>query len=201
MQFRSLFLSLLFLGIACSSIAPTPLLIGRVTKLNDEVVARYVDCSQGANYVPTKEGCDPELLGVKVDELLDLSLQFVRADIKQPHGYDIHLATSLIYFRIAARTLNEYTEKERIARQFFEIQKANSSRAIDTARYWWAWYASSSASKQFFEDRMSLTLERKADLLLALEAGTLLLNTVDGPRLVRLQQALGTLQYVIDSIQ
>ena len=202
MRFRSLVLALLFLlGTACASVAPTPLLIGRMTDLNDEVVALYVDCSDGANYAPTKEGCDPDLLSLKVDELLDLSLEFVSADIKQPHGYDIHLATCLMYFRIAERNLNEYTAKEMIARQFFEIQKANSSSSIDAARYWWVWYASATASKQFFEDRLSLTLDRKGALLLALGEGTSLLSKVEGPRLVRLQQAISTLQFVVDSIQ
>lgn len=202
MRFRSLLLSLLLLlGTACASVAPTPILIGKMTKLNDEVVAMYVDCSDGANYAPDKEGCDPEQLSLKVDELLELSLHFISADIKQPQGYDIHLATCLIYFRIAERNMNEYTEKERIARQFFEVQKAHSGQSIDTARYWWAWYASATASKQYFEDRLSLTADRKADLLLALGEGTSLLSKLEGPRLVRLQQALKTLQFVVDSIQ
>jgi len=202
MRFRSLFLALLFLlSTACVSVAPTPLLIGKMVDLNDEVTALYIDCSEGANYVPAKEGCDPDLLSLKVDELLDLSLVFISADIKQPHGYDIHLATCLVYFRMAERTLNEYSEKERIARQFFEIQKANSGKSIDAARYWWAWYVSATAAKQFFENPLSLTPERKTDLILALEEGVSLLNKLEGVRLTRLYQALATLQFVIYSIQ
>ncbi len=178
MRFRSLFLSLLFLlGSACASIAPTPLLIGGLVDLNNEVSALYVDCSEGANYDPAKEGCDPDLLSLRVDELLDLSLEFVSADYLQPHGYDIHLAASLIYFRIAQRNLNEYTEKEKIARQFFEVQKANSGKSINKARYWWAWYSSATATKQYFKKGcLCLTVDRKADLLLALGQGTPLLT-------------------------
>ncbi len=202
MRFRSLFLALLFLlSTACASVAPTPLLIGKMTDLNDEVTALYIDCSEGANYIPIKEGCDPDLLSLKVDELMDLSLVFISADIKQPHGYDIHLATCLIYFRVAERSLNDYSEKERIARQFFEIQKASSGRSIDVAKYWWVWYTSATAAKQFFEKPLSLTLDRKADLLLALREGADLLNKLEGVRLIRLYQALSTLQSVIDSIQ
>ena len=202
MRFRALTLSFLFLlGTACASVAPTPILIEKLTNLNNEALALYVDCSEGANYVPAKEGCDPALLSLKVDETRDTALHFISADIRQPHGYDIHLAISMIYFRIGQRNLNEYTRAEQIARQFFETQKAHSGSSIDTARFWWAWYASATASKQFFEDPLSLTLERKADLLLALGEGTSLLGKLEGPRLVRLHQALDNLQYVIDLIQ
>ncbi len=192
---------LLFLGVACQTAAPTPILIGRMVDLNDTVVTLYIDCSEGANYVQTKEGCDPELLNLKTDELMILSLDFVRADIKQPQGYDIYLATAMIFFRISERNLNEYTLAEQIARQFFEVQKGNAGQSIDTARFYWAWFASSTSSKQFFEDRLSLTQDRKGDLLLALGEGTSLLNELEGPRLVRLKTALGTLQVVIDSIE
>jgi hypothetical protein len=201
MRFRFLFFTfLLFIGVACQTAAPTPILIERLTNLNNEVVQLYVDCSEGANYVPTKEGCNSELLSVKVDELMLLSVDFIRADIKQPQGYDIHLATAMIYFRIGQRNLNDYTKAEQIARQFFEIQKAHSGHSIDTARFYWAWFAAATASKQYFEDPLSLSPDRKADLLLAAGEGTTLLNKLEGSRLVRLQQALITLKFVIDSI-
>jgi len=195
-------LSLLFLlSTACASVAPTPILIGKLTDLNDESVALYIDCSEGANYVPDKEGCDPELLSLKVDETREVAVHFISADIKQPHGYDIYLAVSMMYFRIAQRNLNDYTLAEQMARQFFETQKAHSGSSLDTARFWWAWYAGATASKQFFEDPLSLTPPRKSELLLALGEGTSLLNKLEGPRLVRLQQALANLQFVIDTIQ
>ena len=202
MRFRSLWLSLLLLiGTACQTVAPTPFLIGRLTNLNDEVVQSYLDCSEGANYVSTKEGCDPALLSTKVDEVMSLSVDFISADIKQPQGYDIYLATVMIYFRISQRNLNDYTRAEQIARQFFEVQKAHSGQSIDTARFYWAWFAAASASKQYFEDSDALVEERKVDLILALEEGTRLVNKLEGPRLVRLQQVLTTLQFVIDSIE
>jgi len=172
-----------------------------MVKLNDEVVQLYVACSDGANYVPTQEGCDPELLSTKVDLLMPLCLDFISADITQPQGYDIYLATVMIYFRIGQRNLNEYTKAEQIARQFFEVQKAHSTRSIDEARFYWAWYAAATASKQYFEDPFALTSTRKSELLLALGEGTSLLNKLEGPRLVRLKQALVTLKFVIDHIQ
>lgn len=202
MQFRSFILAISFLlSTACASVAPTPILIGKLTNLNDETTALYIACSEGANYAPNKEGCDPNLLSLKVDETRTVSIHFISADIKQPQGYDIYLSISLIYFRIAQRNLNDYTLAEQIARQFFETQKANSGGSIDTSRFWWSWYAGATASKQFFEDPMSLVPQRKSDLLLALGEGTDLLNKLEGPHLVRLQQALNNLQFVIDTIQ
>lgn len=198
MLFKNLFLSLvLLLGVGCQNIAPTPFLIGRMTNLNDETVQLYVNCSEGANYVPAKEGCDSPLLSSKVDELMTLSVDFISADINQPQGYDIYLATAMIFFRISERNLNEYTKAEQIARQFFEVQKAHSSRSIDEARFYWAWFAAATASKQYFEDPLSLTDVRKADLLLALGEGTSLLDKVEGPRLVRLQASLDSLRFII----
>lgn len=196
-----IFALLLLLGTACPTVAPTPILMHQAKSLNSEVVQLYMACSEGANYVPDKEGCDPDLLSLKVDELRALSLNFIAADIKQPQGYDFYLATSMIYFRIAQRNMNDYTQAEQIARQFFEVQKATGGHSIDTARFYWAWFASSAASKQYYEDPFALTPSRKADLLLALGEGTSLLDKLDGPRLVRLQQALQVLQFVIDSIQ
>ena len=199
-----LFTLLLLLGTVCITAAPTPLLIGRLTDLNDEVVQLYINCSEGANYAPETEGCDSALLSLEVDKLMGLSREFISADIKQPQGYDIYLATAMIYFRIAQRNMNEYTLAEQIARQFFEIQKARSGRSsghsIDSARFYWAWFASATSSKQYWEDRLSLTVDRKADLLLALGEGTTLLGKLEGARLVRLQDALDKLQFVIDSI-
>jgi hypothetical protein len=83
---------------------------------------------------------------------------------------------------------------------FFEIQKSHSGHSINVARFYWAWFAAATASKQYFEDKLSLTPDRKADLLLALGEGTSILTTEEGPRLIRLQQALVALKFVIDSI-
>jgi hypothetical protein len=202
MRFRSLVLSLLFLlGTACASVAPTPILIGQMKNLNNEAHALYVDCSTGPNYTPTKEGCDPELLALKVDETRVIAIHFIQADPKQPHGYDVHLSVSLIYFRIDLRDLKEYSDEEDISWQFFKIQEANSGKAIDASRYWLAWYVSSASSQQRFEDPLALTPERKVELLEALTEGTRLLSKEEGPRLVRLMAALDNLRLLIDSIQ
>ncbi len=202
MRFRALILtSLLILFTACSTVAPTPILMGRVTALNSEVIVLYTACSNGANYVPLKEGCAPGLLGIKVDETLALSREFISADIRQAPGYDIYLATTMIYFRIGQRNLNDYSLAEQIARQFFEVQKAHSQRALTDARFYWAWFVAASASKQFYEDPLALDLERKSELLLALGEGTSILTAVEGARLVRLHNALDILQFVLNSIQ
>jgi len=202
MRFKSLLLSsLLLLGVACQTVAPTPILIGRLTNTNNELAQHYTDCSEGANYVPTKEDCDPELLSTQVDELMALSLDFIKADIKQPHGYDVYLATTMLYFRMGERSLNEYTRAEQLARQFFEVLKAHAGRSIDDARFYLAHFTAARASKQYFEDPLSLTEERKAELLFALEEGTPILNKLEGLRRVRLSVALEQLQFVIDSIQ
>jgi hypothetical protein len=168
--------------------------------LNKEVLELYIDCSDGVNYVPDLEGCQPETLELKVVELLDLSEEFIRADYKQPQGYDIHLATSMIYFRISERNANAYTRAEQIARQFFEVQKASGGKSLDEARFYWAWFAAANASFQYYNDRFALDADRKADLLLALGEGTDLTQRLEGPRLVRLQQALQILDFVIKYI-
>lgn len=202
MRFRTFILSLLFLlGTACATVAPTPMLIGPMEDLNNEAHALYVDCSTGPNYTPTKEGCDPELLALKVDETRVIAIHFIQADPKQPHGYDVHLSVSLIYFRIDLRGLKEYGFEEGLSRQFFEYQIKNSLSSVDASRYWLAWYVSSYSSQQKVEDPLALDPERKVELLEALTEGTRLLNTEEGARLVRLIAALDTLRFLINTIQ
>lgn len=202
MHFRSFVLALLLLlGTACASVAPTPILIGKLVDLNNETMALYVACAEGANYVPTKEGCDSELLSLKVDETRTVAIHFIRADPRQPHGYDIHLSISLIYFRIALRNFDDYSFEEQLSRQFFKIQEANSSSSIDASRYWLTLYVTSTAAQQWFDNRLALTPERKIELLEALIEGKRILNKEEGPRLIRLAEALGKLKLIINSIQ
>ena len=85
----------LFIG--CATTAPTPVLMGSLVKQNNEVVALYAACTEGANYVPSKEGCTPELLSTKVDSTMVFAELFITGDIKQPPGYDVYLATAMIY--------------------------------------------------------------------------------------------------------
>lgn len=202
MRVKSLVLTLLFLlGVGCASIAPTPLLFGKLIDLNNETHALYLDCSEGRNYVPSKEGCDLNLLSLKVDETRKVAVDFIKADNRQPHGFDIYLEISTIYFRMYIKSsLNEYTNAERIARQFFETQKAHSGSSIDTARFWWTWYVTTTASKQLFEDPSSLTPERELNLLLALEEGNSLLNKLEGSRLQELEEILPRLKFITDIV-
>ena len=103
MKFRALLASLLLLvGTACQTVKPTPMLMGDMVDLNNEVVQLYSDCSEGRNYVSEKEGCIPKLLASKIDLLQELALEFVSADPKQPHGYDTYLHVTRLYFRICA---------------------------------------------------------------------------------------------------
>jgi len=186
---------------ACSTIAPTPILMGRVDKLNTKVHQLYLDCSEGANYVPTLEGCTPGVLETKTIELMNLSIDLVKADHKQPQGYDVHLAISLIYFRIAERNGNAYSRAELIARQFFEIQKASSrGKALNTSRYYLAHYTAARGTWQYFNAVHQLTILRRADFLFAETEGKIAIPYIEGPRLVRLKQAVEALEMLSDLI-
>jgi len=187
---------------ACSTIAPTPILMGRVDKLNTEVHQLYLACSEGANYVPTLEGCGPELLETKTIELMNLTVELIKADHKQPQGYDVHLAISLIYFRIAERNGNAYTRAEMIARQFFEMQKASSrGLALNTSRYYLAHFTAAHGTWQYHYAIQQLNALRKSEFLFAQTEGKIAVPHIEGPRLVRLKQAiqaLGMLASLID---
>ncbi len=176
-----------FLLIACAHFNPTPNLFNELIEENNQVVASYAACSEGANYVPTKEGCDPETLASQARSTMDLAKDFISGDIKQPQGYDIHLAIAMIYFRIAERNGDEYSEVERIARQFFEVQKASSGQSIDAARFYWVVMAAAHASWQFYNDPEALNQDRKTDLVLCLEQGQLAL---EGEALAMFRQVL-----------
>ena len=203
------FLFLLIIAVslsACNTVAPTPLLMGRVVDLNTEVNQLYLDCSEGANYVVSKEGCDPELLSVQTEKFLDLSEEFISADIKQPQGYILHLETTMKYFRIAQRNANEYTRAEMISRQFFEIQKSIRGRSMDDARFYWAYFTAAHASYQFnacqyHNDCSALDQDRKLVLLLATAEGIEVSEVIEGAKAVRLRQSLQNLELVIDSIE
>lgn len=199
---RSLLFAASLVLAACVSITPTPLLIGDLVEQNNQVVVLYEACTEGANYVVTREGCDPEALEQQALSTMDLAKEFVSADIKQPQGYDIYLETVMIYFRIGQRNTKEYTEAEKIARQFFEVQKATSGRAVNLARYHWAIVTAAHASWQFQYDRLALDADRKTDLLLCLAEGrTATDNVASGPRKIRLLDSLKVLEMLIDAIE
>ena len=199
---KGLFIGLMLGVLACNTVAPTPILMGRADTLNTQVNLLYLDCSEGANFRPDLESCDPSLLELKTIELLELSQELIEADIKQPQGYDIYLAASLIYFRVAQRIENDYSRAELIAQQFFLIQKASSrGKALNIARYYWVHYTATYASWQSFNDPLALKAARKGELLSALAEGTQALPHTSGPRLIRLKQALQVLQTIATSIE
>jgi hypothetical protein len=199
-----LFLTLLLCGLtACPvHLAPTPILIGPLIKANDEVKQLYLDCSTGANYTPKKEGCNPQLLEEKIVSTLGQAKNFISADIQQPQGYDIYLSVTMIYFRIGQRNGLEYTEAERIARQFFEVQKASSGRALNDARFYWAAVLSGHAAWQWFNDRLALDADRKVDLLLCYAQGSIALQSMSpSPRKIRLAQYLDVIKEITSRLE
>ena len=190
--------------VGCSTTAPTPMLMGSLVKQNNEVVALYAACSKGANYVPFKEGCDSTLLSSKVDSTMEFAKIFISGDIKQPPGYDVYLATAMIYFRIAQRTGDSYSIAEQIARQFFEIQKASSGRALPPARFYWAAMVAGHSSWQWYYDKLALDPDRKTVILECLAQARMgLTNTtwLDGPRRIRLIDYIQVLTIITNSLE
>lgn len=188
----------------CKTTAPTPILMGSLVKQNNEVVALYAACSEGANYIPSKEGCKPDLLATKVSSTMGFAKIFISGDIQQPPGYDVYLATAMIYFRIAQRNENDYSEAERIARQFFEVQKSSSGRSLPSARFYWAAMAAGHAAWQWHYDSLALGPDRKTELLECLaQARVGLTDTswLDGPRRIRLLQYIETLTLITNTIE
>ena len=144
-----------------------------------------------------------ELLEEKVNSTMGFAKISISGDIKQPPGYDVYLATAMIYFRIAQRNTDEYSEAERIARQFFEVQKASSGRSLAPARFYWAAMATGHASWQWEYDKFSLNLERNTELLECLVQARLGLTDtqwLDGFRRIRLVQYIQVLAAITNSI-
>ncbi len=196
--------TLVFLIITCKTNAPTPMLMGTLAEKNNEVISLYLDCSEGANYIVAKEGCNPTLLEEKVNSTMTFAEVFIGGDIKQPQGYDVYLANAMILFRISQGNEDSYSRAEMIARQFFEIQKANSGRALTPARFYWAAMSSGHSTWQWRYDKLALDSERKTDLLFCLAEGRIgLTDTVwlDGPRRIRLNQYLQVLTIITNKIE
>lgn len=193
----------LFLS-SCTTTAPTPAMIGTLVERNNEVVSLYGACAEGANYVPTKEGCDPGLLEEKTVDTMDFAKIFISGDIKQPQGYDIYLSKAMILCRISQCIENDYSEQERIARQFFEIQKSHSGRSLTPARFYWAAISAAHSSWQWRHDRLALDYNRKTDLLLCLGEARIALTDdiwLDGPRRIRLVQYIQVLEAITNTIE
>lgn len=195
-------LALIFTSCLSDKITPTPLLISKLVSANNEVKALYLQCSTGANFAPELPTCNPTLLEEKSVATMSLAKEFISADIKQPQGYDIYLSVAMIYFRISVRNGNEYSEAERIARQFFEIQKASSGRALTEARFYWVAISTAKASWDWHNDRLALNAERKVDLLLCYAEGNAAFQDMDpGARRIRLLEYLEVLKALIEAIE
>lgn len=191
---------ILFLS-SCNTIAPSPVLFHRAVEANNESIALYNACSEGANYVPTKEGCDPVKLETKIEEVLPLSKECISADIKQPQCYLLYSSNARIYCRITVCASQEYAESEAIARQFFEIQKSTDGSALQEARVAWVQAATAYASWQWREDKFALNADRKSDLLLCYAEGNRALQeSLPGPEKIRLLQSLQVLKAITDAI-
>ena len=195
--FKYLLTSALVLALGCKSLLPTPLLIGELVELNDKTHELYVECLEAGVYSPETETCRPELLESNIEKTRNLAKQFVAQDIRQPHGYDIYLQVTLIYLSIAQRIDNDYSEAERIARQFFEVQKASSGLQLDKARYYWVIFTTENTLWRKRNGEFSLSTARRAELLMCLAEGILVLEKMQpGPEKIRLYQSvsiLGTL--------
>lgn len=201
MRLRQLLPVLLLALSSCNTIAPSPILFHRAVEANNESVSLYKSCSEGANYVPTKEGCDPVKLETKIEEVLPLSKECISADVKQPQCYMIYSANVRVYCRITTCASQEYGESEAIARQFFEVQKASHGSALQEARVAWVQAATAYASWQWREDKFALNAERKIDLLLCYAEGSQALQeSLPGPEKIRLIQSLQVLKAITDAI-
>ena len=172
---------IIILLISCKALLPqpTPLLINHLIDLNNETQSLFIACSEGPIYNPRVEGCQPEKLNTLAKETREVAKSFIAGDIKQPQGYDIYLQTTLIYFRIALRTEDEYSEAERIARQFFEVQKASSGRSLNLSRFYWAAAAAEYAGWQIINKPQDLTKDRNQELLLCAAEASLAMEQIE----------------------
>lgn len=97
--------------------------------------------------------------------------------------------------------MNRYKEYEGIARQFFEIQKATDGAALQEARSAWVHAATAYAAWQWRQERLSLNVERKNDLLLCYAEGSRALEEIQpGPEKIRLIQNLQVLKAITDRL-
>ena len=196
----SLFLFIAVIGLSCSTPkAPTPFAMGNLVEVNNQALVAWMACSDGPNYTPEKEGCNVEDLLQKNQIAQDTAYEFMRGDPKQPQGFDIYLEQVLISFRIkhAELTAQDYIEKERIAEQFFETQKATSGRSLVNASYLFTLVTAETASYQYYNAREDLTIERRATLNKALNAGAGVFDLVTPERNRRLRDALQVLEFII----
>lgn len=198
MRWFKTLLVLSFIVIGCSlNWKPTPLLVGDLFKLNTQTHQLYLECSEGRVFNANKEGCQLDLLETKLKKIREVAKNFISADIKQPHGYDIYLENTIIYFSVAYRNADEYSEAERIAKQFFEIQMRTSGRLLDLARTYWAIFMAENLAREMVEENFTENPDRIAEMNKCLiEAHIALNNESLGYRRVNLLSAIEVFEYI-----
>jgi hypothetical protein len=196
---RILLISLSLL-LSCKSILPTPLLIGNLIEGNNQVHSLYQEY-RGCKEAQPKEECGLGKLEEKIKEVQSAARFFIGGDISQPHGYDIYLQVTLIYFSVSEASKNELTEAELISRQFFEVQKASSGRALDDARYYWALVLVENITYKLDKKDFIEVRNREVDILLCLSEAKITLDRMEpGPKLIRLLQAIQILTLISKSL-
>ena len=184
----------LILSFCFVSCVTTPFQITALSEKNSQVKELFLQCSDGINYLPGKPECDVEDLETQTTDTLAFAKSFISRDIYQPQGYDVYLSVAMIYFRIGERNGDAYSEAEKIARQFFETQKASSGRSLLDARFYWASMCSAQAAWRWFNSPVDID---KTHLLLCQSEGNKALPRIEsGPRKVRLQQYLEVLREI-----
>lgn len=202
---RKIFSLLLLVGVfwGCAKVnLPTPFAMPNLVKANEEALLAWNACAIGPNYMPEKPGCDVVVLKQKNEKAQQVAYEFIRGDPTQPQGFDIYLEQTLIGFRINHEniTSTDYIEKERIAEQFFETQKATSGRSLTNASYLFTLLVAEGAAYQYYHDRPALTIDRRATLLKAINAGAGAFHLVAPERNRRLRDSLQVLEFLVQHI-
>lgn len=179
--FLTMIFAVLLLG--CVNISPSPLLSHWALNKNNEFTKMVLKCTQGPNYTPEVEGCDPIILKNKSQELVDLSLALLEADNIQSQGFDIYLHTTMVILRIDAENCKSlqitfeicvkqeknYSLVEKVAEQFFQTEKAYGGRDMPKAHFWRVYFVTSNVGLKYRLGIFSPDEERKAYLQSVLE--------------------------------
>ena len=187
--------------LGCQSIRPTVLLYGELRNLNTYNIELYQACTEDLTFIPEKPGCEREELEVSLEKTISLAELAISKDIKQTFPYIIDLEMSMIYGRVSEKTEGLfYTKTEQVSRQFFEVQKATSKKALSEASFYLAYNTAVNASYQSMISPELITPSRKQELLFALDVGRAALPTISSERKRRLADALTILELLSQEI-
>lgn len=191
----------LFLIVVVGLLSCSTMYFSQARDAHNKNIALYNACSEGAHYVPTKQGCEPDELIKTLKEVFVLAEKCIETDYKQPQCYMIYSSNVRVYCRITTCASQEYAKSEAVARQFFEIQKSSHGSALEEATLSWVHAATAHASWQWREDKLALNADRKSDLLLCYAEGNRALQeSLPGPEKIRLIQSLQVLKAITDAI-